>query len=66
MRHTRKVSETNSLKDIASHHGMAIKELLDANQASSHYDIQIGSVVEIPTSVVNVPLQPYVPYFDKR
>ncbi|OAO11496.1 molybdopterin oxidoreductase family protein [Staphylococcus cohnii] len=66
MRHTRKVSETNSLKDIASHHGMAIKELLDANQASSLYDIQIGSVVEIPTSVINVPLQPYVPYFDKR
>lgn len=64
MRHTYKLNEIERLENIASHHGLTVQELLKINQVSTPYEIEIGSTIEVPTSVIDVPLQPYIPYYE--
>ncbi|MCY1039158.1 LysM peptidoglycan-binding domain-containing protein [Staphylococcus nepalensis] len=58
------LNEIERLENIASHHGLTIQELLKINQVSTPYEIEIGSTIEVPTSVIDAPLQPYIPYYE--
>jgi ferredoxin-nitrate reductase len=39
-----------------------VEDLKEANRLKDPYDIQMGDALEIPISVINVPLHPYMPY----
>jgi ferredoxin-nitrate reductase len=56
------VSSKYSLSDIASENGISIEELARANKMIPPYRADIGDQIEVPLSVVNVPIPPYTPY----
>ncbi|WP_433942896.1 molybdopterin-dependent oxidoreductase [Paenibacillus sp. SN-8-1] len=47
--------------DIAERYGLSLSNLLRANQLETTYDIQTGHILEVPVSIINVPLPPYLP-----
>ncbi|MNV60240.1 Periplasmic nitrate reductase precursor [compost metagenome] len=47
--------------DIAERYGLSLSSLLRANQLETPYDIQTGHILEVPVSIMNVPLPPYLP-----
>ncbi|WP_031544617.1 molybdopterin-dependent oxidoreductase [Salinicoccus luteus] len=62
IRNEYKVKAEESLEDIASNYGLTAKELQAANNFSTPYDVEVGASIEIPISVVNTPLVPYMPH----
>ncbi|MET3574164.1 molybdopterin-dependent oxidoreductase [Bhargavaea ullalensis] len=62
IRGTHEVAEGESLEGIASHYGLSARELAAANRLSTPYEIQTGKSIEVPISIINTPLQPYMPY----
>lgn len=62
IRHKHESKDGESIENIASQYGITSKELLAANQLSTPYEIQMGETIEVPASVINTPLQPYMPY----
>jgi ferredoxin-nitrate reductase len=59
------VNTGESLEFIAEQYGLSVEDLKEANRLTSPYSIQIGDTVEVPLSIINVPLQPYMPYRGK-
>ncbi|WP_153721114.1 molybdopterin-dependent oxidoreductase [Sporosarcina cascadiensis] len=62
IRNVHEVDSEDTVESIAKQYGLTSSELLAANRKSSPYELQIGERVEIPLSVINTPLQPYMPY----
>lgn len=62
IRKSHQVKNDDSLESIASHYGLSTEDLSAANHLSTPYDIQKGTTIEVPLSVINTPLQPYMPY----
>ncbi|GGO01693.1 molybdopterin-dependent oxidoreductase [Saccharibacillus kuerlensis] len=46
---------------IAEQYSMSVDDLLKVNKMETPYGIQIGQQLEVPISVMNVPVQPYMP-----
>ncbi|MCG1009202.1 molybdopterin-dependent oxidoreductase [Salinicoccus sp. ID82-1] len=61
IRNAHEVKADESLEEIASHYGMTAKELRAANNLSAPYEIEMGTTIEVPASVINTPIQPYIP-----
>jgi len=40
---------------------MTVEHLLQANRLNTPYDIQMGQSLEVPISVLNTPVPPYIP-----
>lgn len=62
IRDTHKVKKNDSIESIAAHYGVTTEDLSAANRLSIPYDIRMGTTIEDPLSVINTPLQPYMPY----
>ena len=65
LRDTHHVQKDESLESIAANYGITAAELLAANQVTTPYEIQMGTSLEIPASIINTPIQPYLPYRNK-
>lgn len=65
IRKEHQVATGESLEFIAEQYGLTSEDLKEANRLSSPYTIQMGDTIEIPLSIVNVPIQPYMPYRGK-
>lgn len=46
---------------IAEQYNMTVEHLLQANRLTTPYDIQMGQRLEVPISVLNTPIPPYIP-----
>ncbi|WP_046226504.1 molybdopterin-dependent oxidoreductase [Paenibacillus dauci] len=46
---------------IAEQYQLTVEHLLQANRLVTPYDIQSGQTLEVPISVVNAPIPPYIP-----
>ena len=55
------VTEEDTLQSLANQYGISVDNLQKANALISPYDIQIGKILEIPASTINVPIPPYLP-----
>ncbi|UOR12576.1 LysM peptidoglycan-binding domain-containing protein [Halobacillus amylolyticus] len=51
-----------TLQDIAENNGLSLKDLIKANEMMPPYRADIGDKVEVPLSMVNVSIPPYMPY----
>ncbi|WP_409291146.1 molybdopterin-dependent oxidoreductase [Peribacillus sp. SCS-37] len=58
-------SEGESLQYIADQYGLTVDDLIAANRLTNPYTIQMGETLEVPLSVINVPIPPYMPYRQK-
>ncbi|MHC0038272.1 molybdopterin oxidoreductase family protein [Pseudoneobacillus sp. C159] len=58
------VKVEGSLEDLAADHGLSVEELAQANRMMPPYRADIGDQVEVPLSMVNVEIPPYMPYRD--
>lgn len=65
VRKDHKMASGESMEFIAEQYGLTVEDLKEANNLTSPYDIQMGDTLEIPLSIVNVPIQPYMPYRGK-
>lgn len=65
MRDTHHTQPEDSLESIAANYGITTAELLAANHIQTPYEIQMGTALEIPLSIINTPIQPYLPYRNK-
>lgn len=65
VRKSHKMAPGESLEFIAEQYGLSVEDLKEANNLNSPYDIQMGDALEVPLSIVNVPIQPYMPYRGK-
>ncbi len=65
VRKNHEVADGETLEFIAKEYGMSLENLKKANKLTSPYAIQMGDALEIPLSIVNVPIQPYMPYRGK-
>ncbi|MFL0365075.1 molybdopterin-dependent oxidoreductase [Pseudobacillus sp. 179-B 2D1 NHS] len=65
IRREHQVDSGESLEYIAEQYGLSVEDLKRANQLTTPYDIQMGESLEIPLSVINTPLPPYMPYRKK-
>ena len=65
VRKDHKMASGETLEYIAEQYGLSVEDLKEANRISSPYTIQMGDTIEIPLSIVNVPIQPYMPYRGK-
>ncbi|WP_026694291.1 molybdopterin-dependent oxidoreductase [Peribacillus kribbensis] len=54
-----------SLEFIAGQYGLRVEDLKAANKLTNPYQIQTGETLEIPLSVINTPIPPYMPYRQK-
>lgn len=54
-----------SLEYIAEQYGLSVEDLKKANRLDTSYSMQMGDTLEIPLSIINVPIQPYMPYRGK-
>ncbi|WP_153721111.1 molybdopterin dinucleotide binding domain-containing protein [Sporosarcina cascadiensis] len=61
IRNVHEMDSEDTVESIAKQYGLTSSELLVANRKPSPYELQIERV-EIPLSVINTPLQPYMPY----
>lgn len=50
-----------SAEYIAAQYQLSVEHLLEANRLITPYDIQMGQALEIPISVMNTPIPPYIP-----
>jgi len=55
------VASGETLGYIAEQYGMSVEDLLKVNRIETPYGIQTGQQLEVPISVINVPIQPYTP-----
>lgn len=65
VRKSHQMASGESLEYIAEQYGLSVEDLKEANNLTSPYDIQMGDTLEVPLSIVNVPIQPYMPYRGK-
>jgi len=65
VRKEHRMASGESLEYIAEQYGLSVQDLIQANRLTSPYHIQMGDTLEIPLSIVNVPIQPYMPYRGK-
>lgn len=65
VRKSHKMESGESLEFIAKQYGLSVEDLKEANNLTDPYDIQMGDTLEVPMSIVNVPIQPYMPYRGK-
>lgn len=65
VRKDHKMAPGESMEFIAEQYGLTVEDLKEANNLTSPYDIQMGDTLEIPLSIINVPIQPYMPYRGK-
>lgn len=65
VRKEHRMASGESLEYIADQYGLSVQDLIQANRLTSPYHIQMGDTLEIPLSIVNVPIQPYMPYRGK-
>ncbi|MDO7905191.1 molybdopterin-dependent oxidoreductase [Paenibacillus sp. JX-17] len=61
LRRQHTVVEGESAAYIAEQYGLQPADLLKINQLDTPYSIQTGQSLEVPISVLSVPLQPYAP-----
>ncbi|QTD43074.1 molybdopterin-dependent oxidoreductase [Sporosarcina sp. Te-1] len=62
MRDSYAIGQNESLECIAEQYGLSVQDLLAANRKTGPHELQSGETIEIPLSIINVPLQPYMPY----
>ncbi|WP_322922176.1 molybdopterin-dependent oxidoreductase [Paenibacillus campi] len=55
------VTGEQSVEYIAGQYHLSVEHLLQANRLITPYDIQAGQQLDIPISVINTPIPPYVP-----
>ncbi|WP_050182655.1 molybdopterin-dependent oxidoreductase [Domibacillus robiginosus] len=65
IRREHQVSTGESLDFIAEQYGLSTEDLQKANRLKDPYKIQMGDLLEVPLSVINVPLKPYMSYRQK-
>lgn len=65
IRKDHKMVSGESLEFIAEQYDLSVDDLKAANKLTAPYDLQMGDTMEIPLSIVNVPIQPYMPYRGK-
>ncbi|WP_409305106.1 molybdopterin-dependent oxidoreductase [Peribacillus sp. SCS-155] len=65
IRREHQVATGETLEFIAEQYGMSVEDLTAANGLTNPYSIQMGDTLEVPLSVLNVPMQPYMPYRQK-
>ena len=65
VRKDHKMASGESLEYIAEQYGLSVEDLKEANSLPKTYDVQMGDTLEIPLSIINVPIQPYMPYRGK-
>lgn len=62
IRETYEANSEDTIESIARQYGLSSKELLAANGKLSPHDLRKGEKIEIPLSVINTPIPPYMPY----
>ncbi|GKV68584.1 nitrate reductase catalytic subunit [Sporosarcina sp. NCCP-2716] len=62
IRTNHQVAAGDSLESIAANYGITADELRAANHIETPYEIQMGTALEVPVSIINTPIQPYLPY----
>lgn len=65
VRKSHRMASGESLEFIAEQYGLSVEDLKEANGLADAYALQMGDTLEIPLSIVNVPIQPYMPYRGK-
>ncbi|OIK13347.1 hypothetical protein BIV59_06205 [Bacillus sp. MUM 13] len=65
IRREHKIETGETLEFIAEQYGLTADGLIEANRLQNPYSIQMGDTLEIPLSIINVPIQPYMPYRQK-
>ena len=56
------INQNVSLEEIATENGITVEDLARANKMIPPYRADIGNQVEVPLSMVNVSIPPYMPY----
>ncbi|WP_232284449.1 molybdopterin oxidoreductase family protein [Bacillus timonensis] len=62
LRKTVTVTDQVSLNEIASNYGYTLEELARANKMMPPFRADIGDQIEVPLSMKNVDIPPYMPY----
>lgn len=62
LRKTLTIKEELTLQSIAEMNELSIEELARANQMLPPFRADIGDNIEVPLSMVNVEIPPYMPY----
>lgn len=62
LRKSVKIGAQITLEEIANEHGLTLEDLARANQMMPPFRADIGDQIEVPLSMVNVSIPPYMPY----
>ena len=62
IRKTYTIEDGKSLENIATENNLTLKDLRRANQMMPPYRADIGETIEVPLSMINVSIPPYMPY----
>ncbi|WML47956.1 molybdopterin dinucleotide binding domain-containing protein [Neobacillus sp. PS3-34] len=62
MRESHVVGEIARIDSIAAQFGISVENLQRANGLVTPYDLQIGRRLEVPLSIINVPIPEYLPF----
>jgi ferredoxin-nitrate reductase len=62
LRDTYTISPTVTMNAIAEEHGLTLEDLARANRMAPPYRADIGDSIEVPLSMINVEIPPYMPY----
>ncbi|WNB91076.1 molybdopterin-dependent oxidoreductase [Bacillus sp. NEB1478] len=62
IRNKHKISPQESIQKIAEENGISVENLLRANGLETVNEVHTGIELEVPASVKNVPIPPFLPY----
>ena len=62
IRKTYTIEDGKSLEDIATENNLTLEDLKIANQMMPPYQTDVGETIEVPLSMINVSIPPYMPY----